>query len=128
MPSTSLPFALEKAPIGVVTLEVLGRAVRLVDAAGADVTNGDGRAAVAVELVNEDGSVAERIPRNAQGGFWRLYQVPQGAFPSPLCLGELHTRPSLCPGPPQCTQANKWETYRKKHLENAAKQLQAAAA
>lgn len=67
-----------QSPIGVVTLDLKERQVRLVDAAGATVAavEGDGAGsleAVAVELVDASGGV-ERIERNERGGFFRVFQ------------------------------------------------------
>ena len=65
------------SPIGAVFLEVPeGAAVRLVDAAGAvvDAVGTDGSAAVAVEVV-VDGEVTQRTERNAEGGFYQIFQA-----------------------------------------------------
>jgi len=49
--------------------------VRLVDARGTPVDPlGDGADAVAVVIYGADGSEVERVPRNGQGGFFRIFQ------------------------------------------------------
>ena len=70
--------AMNMAPIGAVFLDVPDCClVRLVDSQGEeiDTVTTDGSAAVAVELVDRtSGDVTERVARNEQGGFYRIFQ------------------------------------------------------
>jgi len=63
------------SPMGAVVTSMKGRHVVLRDARGKDVTDdmGDGSNVVTVVLVGEDGD-EEIIPRNAEGGFFQIFQ------------------------------------------------------
>ena len=65
-----------RAPVGVVFKKILpGCTVRLVDGAGRDVRGG---AAVAAELVGEDGSLLERVTRGSSGASHCAALAPRG--------------------------------------------------
>ena len=65
------------APIGLVHNQLAGRRVRLVDSVGEPVeatSAGAGARAVALEVLAADGAVCERIQRNADRYFYRVFQ------------------------------------------------------
>jgi len=65
------------APIGLVHNQLSGRRVRLVDSMGEEIEDtggGGGTRAVALEVLDSDGAVCERIQRNADKFFYRVFQ------------------------------------------------------